>query len=171
MSHLCCSEEPRTRPSIPGVASPVLRRRIASLNLLAMPSTALEPILPLCGMDTLLAQPGAHQNPRLVSGKLLSSWVCPGRHWDLLKNSCLPSWPHTMPLSFVDCSKWSRAYPLSNCDLSIWYLPIIAWIPSTKSFLYVCAKTIKRKKTSALVSLKTALLLKISHQHFPSLMS
>lgn len=100
--------------------------------------------------------------PSRTPGVFLSIWVCLGRHCDLLKNSCLTPWPHTMPLSFVDCSKWSRSYSLSNCDLSIWYLPIITWIPSTKSFLYICAKTIKRMRMSALMSLKTAPLLKIS---------
>lgn len=125
----------------PGAHSPSLRHRHTAVSV----------------------QPGAHQNPSCASRKLLSSWVCPGRHWDLLKNRSLLWWPHTMPLSFVDCSKGSRSYPLSNCDLSIWYLPIITWIPSTKSFLYTRAKIIKRKKTSALMSLKTAPLLKISH--------
>lgn len=83
---------------------------------------------------------------RSFSVELLFSSVAPSKQCHLLKSNCLHWEPRTMPLSFVDCSKWSRSYPLSNCDLPIWYFPIITWISSTKGFLYIFTQIIKRKK-------------------------
>lgn len=98
---------------------------------------------PCCLITFKLASTKTH---RCFSVKLFFSWVAPSRQCHLLKSNCLPWEPPTMPLSFVDCSKWSRSYPLSNCDLPIWYFPIITWISSTKGFLYIFTQIIKRKK-------------------------
>lgn len=98
---------------------------------------------PCCLITFKLASTKTH---KCFSAKLFFSWVAPSRQCHLLKSNCLPWEPHTMPLSFVDCSKWSRSYPLSNCDLPIWYFPIITWISSTKGFLYIFTQIIKRKK-------------------------